>query len=388
MTDERITEEYVYEYWDCPRCGNKGIRGDFRLCAQCGYGRGNDITFYRKEVDEVVTDDEQIEDFKKGPDWVCSYCGSMISQKEGKCKGCGVARDDSVKNYFDLHKDQEGEFPAPDEMQPQEEPPPPEEPEEKGSFLKKLLFIGGGIAAIIGILIFWGTRTEEIEYKVKSVHWERLIPIERYQWITGSDWQDEIRGDDIKELSRSREIRRYEKRQVGTRSEQYTVDEKYQSGTKEECRTTYKSTGSGAAKKVKRCRDVPVYSTRKVTKTRQVPVYREFPIYDTKVTYRAKKYKIYKEARETGNDNNPKWPAINMGKGADAKPDREGKRKEINNVTIVRISGDKGPKEAQFTTLTDLLKNKYIVNQKVKIKVNNLGKIVYSEGEKEIKVIK
>jgi ribosomal protein L37E len=386
MTDERTTEEYVYEYWDCPRCGEKGIRGDFKVCASCGFSRDDTISFYRKEVDEVVTDEAQVDKFKEGPDWVCSYCGSLISQTDGKCGGCGMTRDESVKNYFEL-KGKEG---AGDEVVAGAEAAPPSPPErEEGKGGKGKLFgIIGGVAAVIAIVAFWGLSAKAVKYKVKSVYWERGIAVNRYMLTNSTDWEDEMKGDEIRVIRKNREIKRYDKRQVGTRSESYKDTEKYKAGTKEECTTSYKSTGSGAAKKIKKCRDVPVYKTREVTKTRQVPVYREFPVYGNKVIYVSKLYSVHRTPKKNGRDNKPSWPEVKLGEGLDSKPDKEGERLEKYNVTISKLSKGKGPGEVIFKTRTDLFEKKYILNSEVEMKVSNMGGIKYEDGEEEIKVIK
>lgn len=386
MTDERTTEEYVYEYWDCPRCGEKGIRGDFKICASCGFSRDDSISFYRKEVDEVVTDEDQVDKFKQGPDWVCSYCGSLISQADGKCGGCGMTRDESVKNYFEL-KGKEG---AGDEVVAgaEEVPPAPLRSEEKKGGKKKLFGFIGGVAVVIGIVAFWSFSTKAVKFKVKSVYWERAIAVNRYMLTNNTDWEDEMRGDEIRVIRKKREVRRYDKRQVGTRRESYKDTEKYQAGTKEECTTSYKSTGSGAAKKTKKCRDVPVYKTREVTKTREVPVYKEFPVYGTKVIYASKMYSVHRTPKKSGRDNKPAWPEVKTGTGLDNKPDKEGDRSEKYNVTISKLSRGKGPGEVIFKTRPDLFEKKYLLNNVIEMKVSRFGNIKYDEGEEEIKVIK
>ncbi len=379
MTDERIKEEYVYEYWDCPRCGNKGVRGDFRVCAQCGFTRDDTIKFYRKEIDELVTDEGQADTFKKGPDWVCSYCGSLISQKDGKCTNCGVARDDSVRNYFDLKGKEQA--PAADQ--------PPADTGKKSWFSSKFVKIGGIAAVVIAGLLIWGFSTKEAVYLVNKVNWERVIPHERYAWSQKTDWEGEVKGDDVREISRIRDIRSYEKRQVGIRSEIYTESEQYQSGKKEECSTSYQSTGSGASKKVTKCKDVPVYSSRNVTRTRDVPVYRDFPVYASKITYRSKNFGIHETASQNGSDNSPRWPEIRLGTGVDSRPDREGQRVEKYTVSI-RKSSDKGkgPREAIFTTGPLSFEKKYILNKEIPVKLNNFGSIIYDKDEKEVSTVK
>ncbi|HMY66621.1 MAG TPA: hypothetical protein PL163_08225 [Leptospiraceae bacterium] len=378
MSDEEIIEEYVYEYWDCPKCGTKEIRGDEYKCKACGYPRDNSITFYRKEAEEKVEDKKKEEEFKLGPDWICSFCESLNSQVDAKCKGCGATREDSEKNYFDELKKREEKQKKKDERDGKTEEPPKEIP-KAGKWWK----IGAGAVGLLGILYSWGTCSTNIEYKVKSVSWIRAVEVERYQTENRSDWKGHLKGDSIQVLSEKREVKGHEKRPIGSRMESYSDTERVQSGTKKECSTSYKSTGSGASKKTTSCKDVPTYTNRSVTRTRSVPVYQDFPIYDTKVYYRSKAYSTLGYAVKKGKDNNPEWPKPKLESGEDGKKDRIGEKAESLQVTIQRTKGDKGPDEETFTT-TEKLFSEYDPESVHKFSVANVGGISYKNDEKKL----
>ena len=67
----------------------------------------------------------------------------------------------------------------------------------------------------------------------------------RYTTVQQSDWEGELKGEDIVKLKSSQEIRSYEDRQVGTKNETYTESERYQTGTKKECNNHRRDQFSG-----------------------------------------------------------------------------------------------------------------------------------------------
>ena len=91
----------VMGYWDCPVCGNREIRGDVVNCPSCGRARG-DVKFYVKGYSEGDSlreselshfeqlDDQKAEEMGKNPDWYCSFCNSLNSDKLQTCSNCGA----------------------------------------------------------------------------------------------------------------------------------------------------------------------------------------------------------------------------------------------------------------------------------------------------------
>jgi hypothetical protein len=372
---ESVHEEYVCEYWDCPKCENKGIRGDSYTCNQCGYPRDNSITFYRKDTEEVkISDEGSVDKFKKGPDWICSFCQSLNHQEDSACKGCGATREDSEKNYFDeLEKRKAKEE---KKKSTQSEPPP------KKSY-KTLSIVSAFMIGIIGF-ISYGSCTHKVNYNVTQKKWVRALAVERYQSRERENWRDQIVGDDVETIRSFEEIRSYEKRQVGTRTESYQESESYQSGTKNECSTSYESTGSGASKKTTKCKDVPVYSNRNVTRTREVPVYQDFPIYDTKVRYRSKMFELIGYRIKKGEGDTVQWPELNPGTGVDSRKDRSGNETESLQVYLNKSNNsDKGPDSIALELNENDYLNAYKLNSTVTLEISNFGNPDLPKGQKE-----
>ena len=369
-----ITEEIIYEYWDCPKCGTKGIRGDIYSCRQCGYQRDNTITFYRMEgIEEKVESLEKQEEFKQGPDWICSYCESLNKSNQISCSTCNAKKEDSETNYFQeqaKRKERETNKTNIDEGRPSA---------QKFSAWKWV----AAIVVFLGGICYYGNRTENVEYEVTKVEWIRLIDHQKYKRVQKIDWKDDLSGDDIQISEEKKEIRRYEKRQVGTRTESYTDTEEYQNGTKRECSTSYESTGSGASKKITSCNDVPVYSTRQVTKYRDVPIYQDFPIYDIKVRYSSKVYTSIGYDKKQGTDNNPIWPEI-MGMGEDNKEDRGGEKLESLVASIKKNNKEKeGPEEQKVKMPEKPFREIYKLGSTINMSVKNFGGFSYKNEESD-----
>jgi ribosomal protein L37E len=103
-----VTEELVYEYWDCDKCGQKAIRGDVRTCPSCGNARNENIKFYLMEGKEEKVEDKALADkFKAGADWLCSFCETLNSVTDNNCLSCGASQESSKKNYFEVQKEKE-----------------------------------------------------------------------------------------------------------------------------------------------------------------------------------------------------------------------------------------------------------------------------------------
>lgn len=371
-----IKEELVYEYWDCKYCGQKAIRGDHDRCTSCGHDRDKDITFYRQEqAEELVQDQAQAARFQAGADWVCGFCKTLNSATLNACRSCGAARSDAKGDYFDAQREKEA--------REAKGAPSPEELKRTGG--KVLRNLGIFLLMLIGSC-YWCTRTHDVQYEVRAAHWQRSIAVERYAWAERTDWDDELKGEGVERISSSREVRRTEQREVGRRTESYTEDEEYQSGTKKKCSTSYESTGSGASKKKTTCEDEPVYSKRAVRKTRTVPVYKDFPIYGDKVRYRSKAYTALRTESASGDDNAPRWPDAKLGTGEDGKADREASRSEDYQVWLRKLDkGAKGPEELHLKTQEASFVGVYKVGSKVPMKIDNMGSPTLPPGDEQVR---
>jgi hypothetical protein len=375
-----VTESvsYVYEYWDCAYCGAVGVRGDEESCVQCGHPRDGDVTFYRKEdFEEVVEDGQHLERFTEGPDWVCAFCETLNRATDGACRSCNATREDSKLNYLEMRAKREA-------REAERRPAPPPAAQPSSGMGGKLALGCGGLLVVLVVLGWWLTREHDVSYEVAKVHWKRDVVIERYTKAQHTDWSDELKGNDIVQLSSTKEVRRYEKKKVGTESKQVTETKRVKTGTKKECKTEYQSTGSGASKKIKKCKDVPVYENKKVTTTKTVSKYKEFPVYGQKVTYTSSTYGPLKTASAEGADNKPSWPKLDLGTGEGGKPDREGKKTERYTVDLSLKTGE-GPKTVKLSTNTKRFEGVYKLGSVHTVKVNNAG--VVDTGDKADEVL-
>lgn len=92
-----------YGFWTCRACGRENSGKD-QNCNGCGRPRDKDTKFYPVSRGNSSKPREYIENYvNHGPDWNCSFCGRMNPATKTSCEGCGHARDESDKHYFELH---------------------------------------------------------------------------------------------------------------------------------------------------------------------------------------------------------------------------------------------------------------------------------------------
>ena len=371
-----VTEELVYEYWDCDKCGQKAIRGDVRTCPSCGNARNENIKFYLMEGKEEKVEDKALADkFKAGADWLCSFCETLNSVTDNNCLSCGASQESSKKNYFEVQKEKELKA---------AKKAPIENPKKPFNWKKFSIWGLSFLGACITSLYFLG-KTHNVSFQVVDVSWQRTIPIMRYTTVQQSDWEGELKGKDIVKLKSSQEIRSYEDRQVGTKNETYTESERYQTGTKKECNTKYESTGSGASKKITSCDNVPTYSSRNVTKHRTVPVYQKFPVFGTKVFYTANVYTPLREETLKGKNNEPRWPDVKLGTGVMNKEDTKGEGVATYIVELKKVNPvDKAKDLQKIKTTEEKFRNVYILDQSVLLPVSVFDEIVLDKGEEKL----
>jgi len=423
--DERVTVEYIYEYWDCLACGRKAVRGDARYCPACGKVRDKKVRFYRLSgKEEAITEKSEQERLGKGPDWICAFCSGTNNFHDPFCGSCGARSDAKKAEPARVGQNTARVKPLPkadwtclrcntqnkqaDEycagcgadygLPPLERPKRPEQspPQQK----KRIDFAAHGIRLVFLLLAtgalwcgyktvscvsgYFGTHT--VAYKVTERKWKSTIVLEQKKLETMTAWAGEL-PNDAQVLKREKKIRSYRDVQVGTRTENYedqeTVEttrsqtstsvERVKTGEREECATTYESIGSGAARKVTRCKTVPVYSDkavttsskvpatekRSVTKQREVPVYEKQSVYDTEVTYRAWRWSEVRRWETEGNDLPVKTPQPTLKPTERTAMFRLTKPETIFRASYERSSSDDAPdsniellSEAEFVQLS------------------------------------
>lgn len=316
----------VMGYWDCPICGNKEIRGDVTNCPSCGRARG-DVKFYVKGYTEGQSlrkeelqqfeelDEKKAEEMGDNPDWYCSFCNSLNSDKADVCSNCGATRADSEANYFDRLKKKQEQEAAEQAARPQPQAIKPAKP-------KWLLAI---IALLIVGLVVW-LWPKSKDGTIRSFSWAREIQTEDYREVTEEDWSVPPGGNIV---SQQQKIHHYEHVQTGTRQETRTerVIDHY------DTEYTLEDNGNGSFSKVPH--QVPVYGQREYIV--DVPVYTDIPRYQTAYTYTIWRWVPGETLYTSGEDHNAVWPEL---PASENKREKQGGRKGAYRFTIQNEKGE------------------------------------------------
>lgn len=392
---ERVSETLVYEYWDCAYCGETAIRGDHESCRQCGHARDAEIRFYRLADREETVEAAASARYQAGSDWICAFCGTLNDARGLACRFCRGSKASSEATYLEREA-RRGAAEAAAKGAPAPSPSFVSSPsptaadgaltgtyaDEPAAGPRRWPYVVVAIAVLLVGVLVWATRTHPQRFEVVAVHWQRSIPVERYQWLTATDWENELKGDGIVQLESTRMVHHTVRQQMGTKEESYTDTERHRTGSRQECSTSYQSLGNGASRKVERCRTVAVYETRKVTKKRTVPVYENVPVYRNKVRYKAKRFELYRTLKASGADNQPRWPELSLGKGAEGRRDREGKRRGTYRVELRRVGAGRGPELLSFETTEARFTTTWLQGKALELPVSNIGRIKLGRGDR------
>ncbi len=319
-----VTEEYVEGYWICPNCSAK-CRGSEQGCSNCGAIRGENVEFFCDDDAPAITDETELEKAKSGPDWICQFCGNTSPAASPKCTGCGSYREDGKKRKVTEEKIGPAE---PAEAKESKEPPKP---------LPMGCKIGCSIfAVLLLILMAFSCQQKPGQLEVLSASWQRTIEREQYKTVRESAWQNEVPSG-AREISRNREIRKYNEIPDGFEEVTETYTEKVKSGEKQ-VKDGKVNLGNGRFKI--KYKTVPIY--KDVTKTRRVKrqKYRKEPVFDTKITYDVEKWTKIDKVTASGVNDEPRWPETNAAKSSPARVGdiREGARTETFKVKAKRVS--------------------------------------------------
>lgn len=331
-----VVEEYVEGYWICPNCSAK-CRGSEQGCSNCGAIRGENVEFFCDDDAPAITDEAELEKAKSGPDWICQFCGNTSPASSPKCTGCGSYREDGKKRKVTEEKIGPAE---PAEAEKSKEPPKP---------LPMGCKIGCSIfAVLLLILMAFSCQQKPGQLEVLSASWQRTIEREQYKTVRESAWQNEVPSG-AREISRNREIRKYNEIPDGFEEVTETYTEKVKSGEKQ-VKDGKVNLGNGRFKI--KYKTVPIY--KDVSKTRRVKrqKYRKEPVYDNKITYDVEKWVKIDKVSASGVNDEPSWPDTKAVKSSPAKVGdiREGPRTENFKVKAKRVSdGD----EYEFDKIGD-----------------------------------
>ncbi len=217
--EEIIEEEIVEGVWFCPNCNTENAGSNMR-CGGCGQTRENVEFVYDPEA-EKITDEAELAEAAKGPDWVCNFCGTSNKNEEKRCKQCGADFDGEFRQVNDVpledtnikKEDAQGVAAAREDADAVARYEENEEKAEKSkgcpcSCCSTFLF------AFIALFIGW--LLPEPTYLVTARQWQRTVSVERSSIETAAAWEGEVPRDG-REISRSNIVYRHKKVQVGTK---------------------------------------------------------------------------------------------------------------------------------------------------------------------------
>ena len=312
--------------WDCASCGKIGNLGPHVKCAACGAPRPKKVVFYLPEDAEVVTDEQEIREARKGANWVCSYCTANNKASATHCHACGNERSEAGGDAS--LQEREYNLDNTPRQQPQKARPlHPDEAPKKAKSGRKGLFGGLGalVAAIVGLFSFPIT----VDVEVAGFAWERTLQMEHYEPVQKEDWSTPSGAYNV---SSFQAIHHYD--QVLRGYETRTRDVQVQTGTQRvHCGTRDK--GNGYFEDVY-CNE-PIYETR--TETYQEPIYDQVPVYKTKYKFTVMEWVGKPEylLKASAADQQPQWP--DNGKKSDPDKWREGKKTEKYTITVREKKG-------------------------------------------------
>ena len=352
MSDDKL----VMGYWDCSYCGTKTIKGTSRNCPNCQHPRDNSVKFYMLDEKQYLSE-EEASTKGKGADWYCEYCGALNSVLDETCKGCGSAREEAKKDYFNA--DEKPEPFVPNASQKKEE-----KPKKKKSFLP-FVFLAAVIFAIVGVVLIAMPKKKGIV--IDRMNWAYSIDIEAYETVQESDWEvpDGGRVYETKE-----EIHHYDQvlDHYETRTRTYT--EQVYDG--EDVHTEYIDNGDGTftEKQV----STPRYRNEVREETYEEPIYRDEPVYQTKYYYEIEKWVHSRYIETSGNDKNPVWGEVVL-----ADNEREGAKTEEYSVDARIKKGKKIKNESKNYKTSKAIWEQFGVGETYNVKI---------DGDEIIEIIK
>lgn len=380
-----MSKKYIKMVWDCKYCSKKGIYGDVRHCPSCGNPCGDNVKYYLPQ-EKVYANPS---DVPPEPDWQCNYCKSYNRSYNEICSNCGASKD-GTKNYFGNPVNTYNEIINDDDNESSSYPSSSnntyyssnasidndmsfETSKKQNGFVDfitsippKILFgvigIISALALIAGIII--AVVPKEKNLNVTSVSWEYEVDIQQYKTVSESDW---YLPSNARLKYTAQEIRSYEQVLDGYKTETYTEKE----FDHYEYEVYYVDCGNGYAEE--RTSSHPVYRT--VTKTREVPVYKDVPVYDTKYYYDIDKY-VFARTEKTQNANkNPYWPEnLPVEKSNPSIGDERVSAKREKYMISAYIEGTKMSEQKEYTVDFNEW-NKINVGSTIKCKVYITGKI-------------
>ena len=326
-------------YWTCSYCGTKGIGGLTKTCPNCGHPQSKGLKFELDSGSKKYLEPEIAENYGKGADWVCSYCGSYNRYNDESCKNCGAEKVEAEGDYFGNSITEQSSSPCNKEESGDDFYQHNNDTVQNTNYnnydvdksssntklsfmrnisLKAVLGILGGTTAIIAIIMLlisiFTPKMYDVELSNKS--WDRIITIQELRTFDENDWDVPAGG---RVYDERQEIRDYDHV-----IDHYDIEE-HQVPRKEIDHYDYKyyDNGDGTFDE----EEIPVYTTVYDIEYEEVPVYVDVPIYDTKYYYKIDKWCYNRTESSSGETDDPYWPEFNL-----SAKERESGRNETYTI--------------------------------------------------------
>lgn len=357
-----MANKIIEGLWDCPYCGQKGIGGLTKSCPNCAHPQDAGTKFYLGDKKQVL-DAEKAQNYGKGADWTCSFCGSLNHYDQANCQNCGAERVDSSGDYFENRRKEAAQQAPPMPV------PRPKKP--KGRILLAVAL------AIIALIVFIASPRKSAG-KVLDKYWERSIAVEVYKTVQETDWSLPS-GAEL--ISSYQAIRYYDQVLDHYETEYYDVGEEVLDGY--DTYTDYIDNGDGTFSESEY--SVPRYRTEYHTESREVPVYRDEPVYGTQYDYYIDKWVPDRTEEARGSCAAPSRELSSSGDWPVAEPywpetrmsgnEREQGRSEVYYLLVESAKGN-----TRAVNVDRSLWDQYAPGDRIEIKVNGLGEITSIAG--------
>lgn len=179
------------------------------------------------------------------------------------------------------------------------------------------ILAGAVLAVVVAVFMVWSFMADfRSASRVTQLSWERSLGIERIVVRSGSGWD---RPSDAYDLRDERRVRTYETVTICYGSETRYDTERYVSGS-ESYTCGQESLGNGYFRERTCTRSV--WSTRRGSRTVQVPITERHPVYETWYDYKVDRWTEIRRERSGGADDEPLWPDISLSPANGRAPGR------------------------------------------------------------------
>lgn len=313
----------IEAYWDCPYCGDRGIRGRERVCPACGKTRAAETKFYMQ--DKIRVEDESA--VEEGPDWFCPYCDSYNPHSVGICGNCGHPREAEDKDYFSVRQDEERRRREKEEEYARVAGGQ-SAPEQGGGRPRRSRIIILALAAALLIALAAGLMPHGRAVTVADKAWQRSIEVQASRLAEESDWV--LPDAAVEVLRTSEEIHHYD--EILDHYETVTETRSREVLDGYDTYTTYNDLGNGYYEEEEH--EMPRYRTEYYDETYEEPVYVSVPVYETRYYYTIWRWEYDRTVTASGGADDPYWPEIQY-----AANEREGGRSERYDVICAGRKG-------------------------------------------------